>query len=403
MPKFDTYQDVTDAIIAQLEAGTKPWQKPWQGGSLTMPRRITGQYYRGINVLLLWASATQQGLTGERWVTFNQAKAMGAKVRKGSKGTRIVFFKPLEVRDAATGEDKKIPMLRTYVVFNSDQIEGLPAKYASAPIVPVEGMERNRAAEEALRSSGAMIEEHGGAAYYTPATDIVTMPEFERFTSASNYLATLAHELCHWTGHKSRLDRFGANTRTNYAFEELVAEMGAAFVGARLGIVGEHIENHSAYLASWLKALRNDKRMIFKAATLAQAAADMVLANSPHPDGPGNDEDDAAEAEAVAAPIAAPKPLTRAQLCAAMPIGSTWMRGGALPLTVRAHRSRDIQFQVGNGKDKCFAPFAMAKYIKRSDGAIVDTITERTFIPALAEPATPPPAAAAPRQAAFAW
>lgn len=306
MAKFDTYQDVTNAIIAQLEAGTKPWRMDWQGGGLTMPRRATGQHYRGINVLLLWASAQQQGLTGERWFTFNQAKALGGKVRKGSKGTRIVFFKPLEVRDAATGEEKKIPMLRTYVVFNADQIEGLPAKYAPAPIIITPGMERDRAAEEALRSCGATITEGGGRAYYTPATDIVTMPDFERFASASGYLATLAHELCHWTGHKSRLDRFGTNDRTSYAFEELVAEMGAAFVGSRLGIVGEHIENHSAYLASWLKALRNDKRMIFKAATLAQAAADMVLANSDHASGPGSDEDDAADAEAIAAPVEAP-------------------------------------------------------------------------------------------------
>lgn len=304
MAKFDTYQDVTDAIIAQLEAGTKPWRKDWQDGGLSMPRRITGQHYRGINVLLLWSSAMQQGLNGERWLTFNQAKALGGKVRKGAKGTRIVFFKPLAITDTATGEEKKIPMLRTYVVFNSDQVEGLPAKYAPAPIVATPGIERDKAAEAALRSSGATIVEGGAGAFYTPATDIVTMPDFERFTSSSGYLATLAHELCHWTGHKSRLDRFGANTRTNYAFEELVAEMGAAFVGARLGIVGEHIENHGAYLASWLKVLRDDKRAIFKAATLAQAAADMVLANSGLDDGPGGEDDDASEAEAVAAPVA---------------------------------------------------------------------------------------------------
>lgn len=305
MAKFDTYQDVTDAIIAQLEAGTRPWQKDWQGGSLSMPRRFTGTPYRGINVLLLWASAMQQGLTGERWFTFKQAKDLGGKVRKGAKGTRIVFFKPLEIRDTATGEEKKIPMLRTYVVFNADQIEGLPAKYAPAPIVPTPGLERDKAAEAALRSCGAQIVEGGPSAFYTPATDIVTMPDFERFTSSSGYLATLAHELCHWTGHKSRMDRFGTNDRTSYAFEELVAEMGAAFVGARLGIVGEHIENHSAYLASWLKVLRDDKRAIFKAASLAQQAADMVLANAGLPDGPGIDEE-GEDSEPAPAPIAAP-------------------------------------------------------------------------------------------------
>jgi antirestriction protein ArdC len=304
MAKFDTYQEVTDAILAQLEAGKKPWQKPWQDGGLSMPRRATGEYYRGINVLLLWASAMEQGLTGDRWMTFKQAIDLGASVRKGSKGTRIVFFKQLTVEDKETGEDKAIPMLRTYVVFNSDQIDGLPDKFASAPIVPAEGIERDRAAEAALRSCGATIQEGGAGAYYTPATDIVTMPDFERFASSSGYLATLAHELCHWTGHKSRLDRFGANTKTAYAFEELVAEMGAAFVGSRLGIVGEHIENHSAYLASWLKALRDDKRAIFKAASLAQAAADMVLANA------GDAQPASTPAEA---PIAAAKPAPAAE------------------------------------------------------------------------------------------
>jgi antirestriction protein ArdC len=241
-------------------------------------------------------------------MTFKQAIELGGSVRKGSKGTRIVFFKPLTVEDRATGEEKKIPMLRTYVVFNSDQIDGLPAKFASAPVIPTAGLERNNEAEAALRSCGATIIEQGARAFYTPATDIVTMPDFERFTSASGYLATLAHELCHWTGHKTRLDRFGNNDRTSYAFEELVAEMGAAFVGSRLGIVGEHIENHSAYLASWLKALRDDKRAIFKAASLAQAAADMVLANAAPSNGPGIDDsaEPAPIAERTPAPIAAP-------------------------------------------------------------------------------------------------
>lgn len=306
MAKFDTYQDVTDAIIAQLEAGTKPWRMDWQNGGVTMPRRVTGEYYRGINVLLLWSSAMQQGLTGDRWMTFKQAAELGASVRKGAKGTRIVFFKPLKIEDKATGEEKAIPLLRTYVVFNADQIDGLPDKFAPAAMLPVAGIERDREAEAILRSSGATIREGGPSAFYSPATDIVTMPDFERFASSSGYLATLAHELCHWTGHKSRLDRFGANTRTNYAFEELIAEMGAAFVGARLGIVGEHIENHSAYLASWLKALRNDKRMIFKAATLAQQAADLVLANAGEPTGTGEGEDSEGAEPEQAAPAPAP-------------------------------------------------------------------------------------------------
>lgn len=284
MAKFDTYQDVTDAILAKLEAGTKPWVMDWQGAPFQMPHRVTGDAYRGINIVLLWMSAEQRGFGGRTWMTFKQALELGGCVRKGEKGTQIVFFKKIEVKDReAAGEDetKRIPLLRSYTVFNSDQIDGLPEKFATpATVLAPSGIERDRAAEAALRSCGATIEERGGSAFYTPATDIVTMPDFERFTSSSGYLATLAHELCHWTGHKTRLDRFGKNDRTSYAFEELVAELGAAFIGSRLGIVGEHIDNHSAYLAGWLKALRDDKRAIFRAASLAQAAADMVLANS---------------------------------------------------------------------------------------------------------------------------
>ena len=283
MSKFDTYQDVTDAILAQLEAGTKPWQKEWQGAPFTMPRRVTGEHYRGINVLLLWISAQANGFAGGQWMTFNQAKKLGGKVRKGSKGTRIVFFKQIDVKDrdaSSDDETKRIPMLRGYTVFNTDQIDDLPDAYRTPELVPVAGIERDRTAEAALRSCGAQIEERGGAAFYTPATDTVTMPDFERFTSSGGYLATLAHELCHWTGHKSRLDRFGKNTTPAYAFEELVAELGAAFIGSRLGILGDHIDNHSAYLASWLKALKDDKRAIFRAASLAQAAADLVLAKA---------------------------------------------------------------------------------------------------------------------------
>lgn len=282
MPKFDTYQSVTDAVIEALETGTKPWQREWQGAPFQMPHRANGTPYRGINVLLLWISADQFGHTGKHWMTFKQAKSLGGCVRKGQKGTRIVFFKQLEVDDrhGDDGDTVKIPFARSYTVFNSAQIDGLPDEFAPADYVPAQGIERDAWAEKALRSCGATIEERGAAAYYSPAADVVTMPEFERFASSSGYLATLAHELCHWTGHKTRLDRFGKNTRTSYAMEELVAELGAAFVGSRLGIVGEHIDNHAAYLKGWLEALKGDKRAIFRAASLAQAAADMVLANA---------------------------------------------------------------------------------------------------------------------------
>ena len=270
MAKQDTYETVTAAIITALEAGTRPWQATWsngQGGAV-MPRRVTGESYRGINVLLLWAAANQNGYGAAHWMTFNQALELGGAVRKGEKSTQIIFFKQLSIeKENAAGEleQHKLPMIRTYNVFNVQQIDGLPARFYPAPVAIVAGKERDQAAETALRSCGADIREGGGKAFYVPAHDYVQMPD-----------------LCHWSGHKSRLGRdlqnaFGSK---DYAFEELVAEIGAAFVGARLGIVGEHIENHAAYIASWLKALKNDKRAIFRAATLAQAAADLVLANA---------------------------------------------------------------------------------------------------------------------------
>jgi antirestriction protein ArdC len=280
--QHDLHQSITDRIVAALEAGTRPWECSWtrSAGGIT-PRRVTGQPYRGINVLLLWHAASVNGYSSGRWMTFKQADALGGKVRKGEKSTEVVFFKKLEVKDRnATEEDatKSIPMLRSYRVFNVDQIDNLPDRFAPAPVQLIAGKERDQAAEAALRAGGASIAEDGGdRAYYALNSDSIHLPAFDRFKSVGGYLATLAHELVHWTGAKHRLDRFGANDRTAYAFEELVAEIGAAFVCARLDIAGEHFENHAAYVASWLKALKDDKRLIFKAASLAQQAADMVL------------------------------------------------------------------------------------------------------------------------------
>lgn len=323
--KIDTYQEVTDRIIAALEAGAKPWEARWTGngaGSLQLPLRACGKHYRGINVLLLWSAMMEREFAGLHWFTFKQAQALGGAVRKGERGTRIVFFKSLDVskeNSAGVMEDRKIPMLRTYTVFNADQVDGLPADLAASPVIvpATAGPERDSEREAALRSSGAVIRETGTSAYYSPAADTVTMPDFERFHSAGGYLATLAHELCHWTGHKARLDRDQRGTfgSPDYAREELVAELGAAFVGARLGIVGEHIESHAAYMGSWIKALQNDKRAIFRAASAAQAAADMVLANAGEA---ASHAEPASIASEEAAPIeAAPIVARREQLALA--------------------------------------------------------------------------------------
>lgn len=290
MTKIDTYQAVTDSIIARLEEGAKPWICDWDRGNagFTMPHRANGVEYRGINILLLWQAYEQRGFRARHWLTFKQALELGGNVRKGEKGTQIVFFKTLtvdgEAGEAGTDDEgqKHIPMLRTYTVFNAEQCENLPDRFAPpAPVSVVAGIERDEANETILRSCGAEIREGGTRAYYNRASDAVQMPDFERFTSASGYLATLAHELCHWTGHEDRNNRqFGKRFADKaYAVEELVAELGAAFIGARLGILGEHIDNHAAYLDSWLSVLKQDKRAIFTAASAAQAAADRVLAS----------------------------------------------------------------------------------------------------------------------------
>jgi antirestriction protein ArdC len=289
-PKADLYQAVTDRIVAALEAGTKPWRKPWNAAGLAggLQLRSNGAEYRGINQLLLTLTAMQAGYTSPYWLTFKQAIELGGGVRKGEKSSEIVFYKKLTVtdRDAPEGEagEKQIPLLRSYRVFNAEQCDGLPARFypKPAPVVAGEEKQRDEAAEAALRSSGADIREGGAQAFYAPGSDHVQMPPFASFATVGGYLSTLAHELVHWTGHRSRLDRlkltpFGT---PSYAREELVAEIGAAFVCARLGVFGEHLDNHAAYLKSWLGVLKEDKRAIFKAAAQAQTAADLVLVNA---------------------------------------------------------------------------------------------------------------------------
>lgn len=324
-PRRDVYGEVTATIIAALEAGAKPWARPWNqvaGGGLQL--RANGTEYRGINQLLLTLIAGARGFASPHWLTFKQAIDAGGAVRKGERSTEIVFYKSLTVedRDAPAGEErtKDIPMLRTYRVFNADQCDGLPARFAPAPLAIVSSNERDERAEAALRSCGATIREGGDRAFFSPGHDFVQMPPFAAFKTTGGFLATLAHELTHWTGHKSRLDRtsWGAFGSKDYAREELVAEIGACFIMARLGITGEHIDNHAAYLASWLKCLREDSRAIFKAAAQAQLAADLVLANAGLDEGTGEDEDDGEAAPIVApAPAAAPIGAGQADLFAA--------------------------------------------------------------------------------------
>ncbi|HDU8497015.1 TPA: DUF1738 domain-containing protein [Morganella morganii] len=269
--KPDMYQTVTDNIIRALEAGVKPWVCPWTGNGVTSGLPVnfsTGTAYSGINIMLLWSSAAEQGYTDPRWLTYKQAAEQGGQVRKGEHGTTIIYYKMLEKENEA-GETEHIPMLKTFTVFNVQQIDNLAVEYAVLPVASFDPIEK---AEALTARSGAKITEKGIQAFYRPATDEIYLPERFRFNNAANFYATQLHELIHWTGAKSRLNRekgskYGSE---KYAFEELIAELGCAFLMADLGITGD--VQHESYISSWLKALNDDKRFIFKAASAASKA-----------------------------------------------------------------------------------------------------------------------------------
>ncbi|WP_434717855.1 zincin-like metallopeptidase domain-containing protein [Raoultella ornithinolytica] len=270
--KTDIYQTVTNNIIATLEAGVKPWSCPWKRvpGMSGLPSNFaTGIAYSGMNIMLLWCSASKQGFGDSRWMTYKQAQAAGGQVRKGAHGTTAIFYTTLEKENDA-GEVEQIPMLKTFTVFNVQQIDGL--LLSTETVNPEASFDPIPQVENLFRNSGANIIEKGQNAFFSPSTDEVWLPERHLFSDAANFYATGLHELVHWSGDKKRLNReikgkFGS---ADYAEEELVAELGSAFLMTDLGIVGE--VQHESYIASWLKALKNDKRYIFKAASAASKA-----------------------------------------------------------------------------------------------------------------------------------
>lgn len=291
--RFDVYQHVTDKIVAALEAGTRPWEQPWRSTACSLrPLRFNGEPYRGVNVLMLWASAQERGFSSPYWMTFQQAQTISGAVRKGERGTKVVKAgQSVFGDDKAEGGDeggdgggetdgpKVRRWLKAYTVFNCDQIDGLPERYRTAEAEPPPLPERLDAADRFFANIPVKVTHGGDRAFYRISTDDIHMPAFELFRDAEHHAATLAHELIHWTRHPLRLDRdFGRKAfgDEGYAKEECVAELGAAYVGAILGLRPDHIEDHAAYLASWLKVLREDKRFIFTAASHAQRAADLL-------------------------------------------------------------------------------------------------------------------------------
>ncbi|MGQ5486156.1 DUF1738 domain-containing protein [Photobacterium damselae subsp. piscicida] len=277
----DMYQIVTDRIIAALENGVKPWACPWdktQQCDMLPVNFKTKAQYSGVNILLLWSEIVAKGYSSLYWLTYKQAAELGGNVIKGQKGTTIIYYKLWE-KENEDGTEEKIPMLKSFSVFNLDQIENIekPAVTVSEERTKHSDFEVMANVEETIQKTGAVINHLGVRAFYSPSQDMITMPQQDRFQSSSDYYATLLHELTHWTAHKSRLDRtlkgkFGSK---DYAFEELVAELGAAFCCADLGVFGDI--QHESYIASWLTALQNDKKYIFKAASLASKAHQFLL------------------------------------------------------------------------------------------------------------------------------
>lgn len=283
----DVYAEVTNQIIEQLEAGVRPWHKPWNAeyaaGRITRPLRHNGENYQGINILMLWAEAESKGFGCPYWLTFQQAKQLGGNVRKGEKGSMVVYantFKKKEENEAGEEQERDIPFLKQYSVFNAEQCDGLPAHFELLVKPPQDDMTRLEHAEAFFASTQAEIREGGTKAYYSISSDHIQMPHFKTFRDAESHAATLSHELIHWTRHQSRLDRELGRKRwgdEGYAMEELVAELGAAFLSADLSLTPELREDHASYIDNWLEVLKQDKRAIFTAASLASKAVEYLL------------------------------------------------------------------------------------------------------------------------------
>ena len=284
--KQDVYTRVTNKIIADLEKGNLTWFKPWKskdfGGCVSFPLRSDGQPYQGINVLNLWGAAVDKGYIQPVWMTFKKAKELGGQVKKGEKGTLVVYantFEKSEVDDKGEETRSTIPFLKGYSVFNVEQISGLPEEFYKTPVPAEDTKARMEFVEKFIANTKAVIQHGGKKAFYNPTQDIIQMPPPQSFRDIESYYATLAHELTHWTNHPSRLDRqFGQKRFGNaaYAMEELVAEIGSAFLCATLGITPETREDHTAYIQYWLSVLKKDNKAIFTAASHAQRAVDYL-------------------------------------------------------------------------------------------------------------------------------
>jgi antirestriction protein ArdC len=252
-------------------------------GRVALPLRHNGVAYRGVNVLALWMQAMAKGYAAPVWMTFRQALALGANVRKGEKGSLVVYADKIirTETDGVTGEESEhaIPFMKGYIVFNAEQIDGLSDLYCANPAPRTPVIQRVARVERFFSATGAIVRHGGNRAYYNVSTDHVQMPPIESFRDVGAYYATLGHETTHWTKHRTRLDRDFGRKRwgdEGYAMEELVAELGAAFLSADLELTPELRDDHASYIEHWLKVLKSDPRAIFAAASHAKRAADFL-------------------------------------------------------------------------------------------------------------------------------
>ena len=287
--KFNVHEAVTARIVDAIEKGAGDFVMPWHGPALRRPVNAQSRRgYNGVNILSLWIAANERGYDNSEWATFKQWLDMGAHVRKGEKGTPIVFYKKLEVTDDSGSdngdETRSIPFARASWVFNANQVEGYSVAKTEAAAAPT--FERLQAVEQAITATGAVIEYRGSAACYQRKADRIIIPEAKLFvgsptsTAQESFYSTILHELTHWTGAPHRLNREKGKKFADkpYCFEELIAELGAAFLCSELGITNEPRPDHAQYMAQYLKVLKEDSHAIFRAATAASEATAYVCA-----------------------------------------------------------------------------------------------------------------------------
>jgi len=284
----DVAAEITAKILVELEAGVMPWRKPWDGArtGVALPRRATGETYRGVNVILLWSAAIERGYASHYWLTFNQAVKLGAQVRKGERGEVVVYYGQGTRKrfDEAGGEvEDAFRFLKWYVVFSADQIDNLPARFHPEPVAPsLAPLSVHEAWFKKLEIARIATRD---IACYIPSKDVIGMPPIGAFDTAEDYAATLNHESVHATmaPHRVGRDMGEKFSEQGIAAEELVAEIGASLLGAHLRLPPHHIHDHASYIGHWMKLLANDKRAFLTAAAQAQIAVDWLMAKSPSP------------------------------------------------------------------------------------------------------------------------